>query len=360
MKQHLRIGILTLPALIMPLAHPAAARGDSPLAPDFLLQDAAIIIESAGVSEPDQQEVILQLLHDYDAQCEARRDMLDQAIRAAPQQGSEAGVVLGPLAATRAYLAQKAEDTQWLTDSLQLILTEAQLEGFEQALRTISRRRGLPQVEPPIGQIDLAELLRSRWQEDRDRWTPQVREILARWELDIAKSLADLESFDVSKGVPFRVMVQQEDWEGALAWRETWLKHHLGIRDLTRAAAMNLLPHLSDADAAFIEQEVVYGGRTFNSRTARLAGEAIERAATSADAQQARDILRQFQAEAEPTRRALIEAQLAAEGLQHLAPLQRRLGRPSKWEQMQQRQVELLTTLRAIDDRWADQLKPAG
>ncbi len=355
-----RLRFLIVPALLVAWCTTAAGAARSPLAPDFLMRDAATIIESAHITEPDQQEVVLELIRDYDAQCHKRRAALNEVIQVAPESGSESDVVIAPLAATQRFLDGKAEDTKWLAESLRLVLTEQQLEGFESALRVIGRRRTLPQVEPPIGRIDLIDFVSTQLHLEPTDWTPEVRAILDDWELRVAAAMTELELFDVTKGVPFRVMAQQGDWEGALAWREAWLHHHLRVRDVTRAAAASLMPHLSSSDASLIDDQVVLGGRTFNSRTARLASAALKGNPTAEEAEAVRLLLAGYQAEVEPTRRALIEAQLEAEGLQHLAPLKRKLGVPCDWERLQQKQVDLLTGLKEVDDRWAERFEASN
>ncbi len=318
----------------------------STLSPDYLTRHAALIIEQVQVVDRSQQQIILQLLDDYDALCIANRDALSQDLGSFPTTGDIDQAVLQSQRATRRYIEEKSEHSKWLRENLRIILTAEQLPKFESTLRQINRDRLLPRGAIPVADTDLITLLNGA----AVPRTPEINAILEQWALDIEQALAARESFDASNGLAFREMIAREQWREALNWRRSWLDSHRRVRDITIGASRDLMPLLDPTEAALLQREVLSGGINIKHDTIEAVNRAL--AASSPVEQNLIEVLEEFLSHIRPLEERLISLRLAAAGFQHLRSLETRLGEPVTLEPLDREALEVLHAIRQLDERY--------
>ena len=336
-------------------SHAAHGAGDkehagSSLAPDYLTRHAALIIEEVDIDDLAQQEIILQLIDDYDVKCRRSRDTLAAKIRNLPRSGIDNKTMLESLAATEAFLQKKADDSLWLRDNIRLILTPEQQPKFQSALRRITRQRLIPKGSVPGANVDLIISLSNTADGRSAMQLSEVIEILNKWSLDIDQALSDREAFDVSNGIAFRTLIEEERWQDALDWRTAWLASHLRVRDVTIQATRDLLPFLDSSSARQLSIDVLQGGVNGRSRFLQLAENRLTNGSDYSE--EILDATSEFNRTLKPLWEQLIELQLAVAGLQHLRPLQYRLGNRSDMDEIESEVLNIMLEIRRIDDQY--------
>jgi hypothetical protein len=230
------------------------AAGQKP--PDYATRDLSVILETLGITDTDRQQILHELLADYDASYRHLASTLKADLAAIHTDTIGIQRVVQGLARTEIFLHQRASLTTILETNIEVVLAEVELADWSRLIGDLRRQRLLPQSRLIAENLNVAQLVSDQLPNLSGLRSQEIEELVGEWKADVDAAILRREPLTISGNVLYRRLINEERYREAYDVMTALLDARADLREINLTAASAIGGLLSTEQAIEWRQSV--------------------------------------------------------------------------------------------------------